>query len=554
MAINVTTMGDLVDGRAEQADGTALVFPDARATYRELAALTDHFARAIHGLGVQPGDKVGILMPNRLEFAAALIGIAKLGAIGVPINGRFKTHECGYVLAHGDVRLLLTAGGAGAADYPALIAEVFPELATQDPMALELGAAPLLRQVVDLGGGARPGFLTRADLDAAAARVPLQDVKRLQARVMVRSVALLMYTSGTTARPKGCLLTHEALVRHAGNVARTRFLLTADDVFWDPLPLFHCGGIGPMLGCFSVGATYCHAGHFDADVSLRMLEDERVTVAYPAFETIWLAILNHPRFADADLTSIRLIQNIATPEKLAQFEARMPWARQVTSYGSTECATNLTLPHPDDPYEVRIGTLGTPLDGIEVKVVDPESGDERPVGEVGELCFRGYSRFEGYYKDPEQTAATIDAGGWFHTGDLASVDEGGRLIYAGRLKDMLKVGGENVSAVEVEDYLARHEAVDLVQVVSAPDARYTEVAAAYVQLRPGTETSEDELIDFCIGKIAGYKVPRYVRFVTDWPMSGTKIQKYVLRQRIADELEAAGVAQAPRLDARRPVG
>ena len=188
-----------------------------------------------------------------------------------------------------------------------------------------------------------------------------------------------------------------------------------------------------------------------------------------------------------------------------------------------------------------------PCPGIEVKVVDPETGAERPSGQVGELCFRGYSRFEGYYKDPELTASVIDQDGWFHSADLAHLDAQGRVVYAGRLKDMLKVGGENVSALEVEDFMASHASVDIVQVVAAPDSRYGEVPAAYVQLKPEAEIGEAELIDFCRGRIATYKVPRYVRFVNEWPMSGTKIQKFVLRERIAQELAGRGITEAPRL-------
>ncbi|MDN5915037.1 MAG: fatty acid--CoA ligase family protein [Pseudonocardia sp.] len=211
-----------------------------------------------------------------------------------------------------------------------------------------------------------------------------------------------MYTSGTTARPKGCLLTHEAVVRQAENVARTRFLLADGEALWDPLPLFHCGGIIPMLGCFSMGATYCHAGFFRADESLRMMAEERCTVLYPAFETIWLAILQHPDFRTTDLSAVRVVQNIATPEKLAQFEVAMPHARQVSSYGSTECSSNLTLPLPDDPYDIRMKTLGRPVDGMEIRIVDPESGEELADFSMGELCFRGYSMLDGYYRFPSR--------------------------------------------------------------------------------------------------------------------------------------------------------
>jgi len=356
-----------------------------------------------------------------------------------------------------------------------------------------------------------------------------------------------MYTSGTTAKPKGCLLTHEALVRHGANVQRSKFLMTAADRFWDPLPMFHIGGITPMLGCLGLRAAFVHAGHFDPLVSLHQLQDERCTVAYPAFDLIWLAILDHPRYAEFDLSRLRLVQSITTPERMRDLQRRMPWAKFVTSFGATECASNLTLGAADDDEQTRTDTLGTVVPGMELKIVDPETGEERRQGETGELYLRGYAMFEGYYKDPEQTAHTVDEDGWFHTGDLGSLDEKGRLTYAGRLKDMLKVGGENVAAIEIEDYLVRHPAVNIVQVVAAPDARYTEVPAAFVQLAPGQEVSEEELQQFCTGHIATFKVPRYVRFVTDWPMSGTKIQKFVLREQIAQELEARGIAEAPKI-------
>jgi fatty-acyl-CoA synthase len=550
--IEVLTVADLLDRAAEQTDRDAVVFPTERASYPELAARATDFARGLHGLGVRAGDKVGILMHNCLDFVVALVGTSRLGAVVVPVNGRFKSHELGHVIGHADLCALITASGPpGATDYPALLHEVFPGLARQDPRALELPEAPALRTIIGLDREV-PGLLPREELEAAGRPVAEHDVYELQARVKVRDIAMLMYTSGTTARPKGCLLTHEALVRHAGNVARSRFFLTAEDRYWDPLPLFHIGGIVPMLSCFYVTATFVHAGHFDPDVALRQLEEERCTVAYPAFETLWLQVLNHPRFAQADLSALRLIQNIATPERLIYLQSRLQTAIEVSSYGATECSSNLTLPLPDDPYEVRMHTLGHPLPGIEIKVVDPDSGAERGPREVGELCFRGYSRFEGYYKEPELTASVIDSEGWFHSGDLGYLDEAGRFVYAGRLKDMLKVGGENVSALEVEDFIASHEAVDIVQVVGAPDARYGEVPAAFVQLKPGARLEEDDLIEFCRGRIATYKVPRYVRFVHEWPMSGTKVQKFVLREWIARELEERGITEAPRIESRVP--
>jgi fatty-acyl-CoA synthase len=223
----------------------------------------------------------------------------------------------------------------------------------------------------------------------------------------------------------------------------------------------------------------------------------------------------------------------------------MPDAVEVSSYGATECSSNLTLPYPDDDYYTRMYTLGTPIEGMEAKIVDPETRRERLPGEVGELAYRGYAMFSGYYKDPDRTAECVDQEGWFHSGDLAALDDHGRLIYHGRLKDMLKVGGENVSALEVEGYLSLHPAVQMAQVVSAPDEKYGEVPAAYIQVKQGRTLSEEELIGFCIGQIASYKVPRYCRLVDEWPMSGTKIQKFVLRDWIATELAQRGVKQAP---------
>jgi fatty-acyl-CoA synthase len=554
MWIQVTTIGDLLDRRAEISDRDALVLPGARLTYPELSALTDRFAASLLGLGVQPGDKVGILMPNGLDYVAALFATAKLGAVAVPINGRFKVHECSHVVSHSDAKVLLVGADPNGTDYPALITEVFPEIAAHESAKeLDLPTAPLLRRVVDLIGSA-PGFVDRAGFDAAGADVSIDQVKTLQSRVKVRDIALLMYTSGTTARPKGCLLTHEAITRQAEKVARTRFFLTEEDAFWDPLPMFHCGGIVPMIGVFSVGAKFCHAGFFEPGEALRTIEAERCTVLYPTFDLIFWAMLDHPDFDKRDLSAVRMMQNVCTPELLAQFEARMPWARQVTSYGSTECATNLTMGLQDAPYEQRIATLGPPVEGMQVLITDPETGEPMPTGRMGELCFKGYSSFEGYYKDPEGTAKAFDADGWFHSGDRAMVNEDGNLVFGGRLKDMLKVGGENVAAIEIEDYLTGHPAVAVAQVVGTPDARYGEVPVAFVQLSPGASVTEAELIDFCVGKIATYKIPRYVRVVTEWPMSGTKVQKFVLKERITAELSAAGIAEAPKIVTRQAVG
>jgi fatty-acyl-CoA synthase len=393
-------------------------------------------------------------------------------------------------------------------------------------------------------------MLGTADVDAAAAGVDDEVIDARRLGVRIRDTAVLMYTSGTTARPKGARLSHEALVREGIVVGRTRFAMSADDVMWTPLPLYHIGGIAFAFACFSFGATYCHNGRFDPGVGARQLRDEGCTIAIPAFEMLWMATIDHPDFDVEAMSKLRIVFNVGVPERLRQLQERVPNAVQVSGFGSTEACSFFTLNEVEDTLEHRLHTTGRPLPGLQVRIIDFETGEECPPGTVGEIAYKGWSLFDGYYNDPERNAEVFDEEGFFRSGDLGSLDEDGRLAFAGRLKDMLKVGGENVAAVEVEGFLLRHDAVAVAQVVAAPDARYTEVPAAFIQLAPGAAATEQEIIDFCLGSIATFKVPRYVRFVDDWPMSGTKVKKYVLRDRIAAELEAAGITEAPRLSSR----
>jgi fatty-acyl-CoA synthase len=335
--------------------------------------------------------------------------------------------------------------------------------------------------------------------------------------------------------PKGCPLTHEALVRTALEAGRTRFELTRADRMWDPLPMFHMSFVLPLLACLDAGAALLSMERFEPGLALRYLRDERASVNFAAFPTITLALLSHPDFEVRDM-HFRLMNNVGPPDLLRQFHAALPFAKHITAYGLTEAGGVTAFSEPSDDAETRATTAGRPFAGIEVSVRDPATNAALPAGTRGELCIRGYCLFEGYYKSPEKNAEAFDAEGWFHTGDLGTLDGEGRIAYLGRSKDMLKVGGENVAAVEIEGFLQTHPAVLLAQIVAAPDAKYGEVAAAFVQLRPGHSASEPELIHFCRGKIASFKVPRFVRFVDDWPMSATKIQKFKLRERIEKEL------------------
>jgi acyl-CoA synthetase (AMP-forming)/AMP-acid ligase II len=327
-----------------------------------------------------------------------------------------------------------------------------------------------------------------------------------------------------------------------------RYDIRAGDRFWSPLPMFHIAGILPLTGAIDRSAAYLTIPNFEAGMALDMLSRERATHAYPCFVTIMQDLINHPRFGDVDLSRVRLMNsNLAVqPAWIAQAIAKaMPQAAQVGTYGLTEGVGTICTSRPDDPYELRVGRLGVPLDGWEVKIVDPETGLRRAPGEQGEIRARGPFAMRGYYRDPEKTAASFDTEGWMRTGDIGSIDVSGHIMFHGRLKDMLKVGGENVAAAEIEAVLDSHPAVQLSQVVGMPDPRYAEVPAAFVELKAGAAANAGELIAFCEGKIARFKIPRVVRFVDSWPMSTTKIQKFQLRDRLLAEAGAEGVSAPP---------
>lgn len=548
-----TTVGDLFGQSAARVSHDAMVFPGERLTYPELDARSDAFARSLMALGIGLRDGVGILLPNCMDHVVALIGIAKAGAVAVPINGRFRHGELRHVVTSSDMKILLAmAGGETVTDQSALIAAAIPDHAVLATGRTQ--TAPRLERIVSFGPDTPAGWTSRPTFDALAQTVSQADLDARRAGIRVRDPAIMMFTSGTTSMPKAAILSHEAVTRQAANLADTRFMLGAEDRVWNPMPLFHIGGMAFGFACFARGATYVHAGAFDPAVSLRQLIDEGCTVALPAFETLWLAIMNRPDFRAADLAKLRLILNLGTPERLKRMQEALPQAIMISAFGSTEGCSFLTAGKPEDPLDLRVQTLGNPMPGTEVRIISIEDGTPVAPGTVGEIVYRGPTMFDGYYGAPELTAEVIDAEGWFHSGDLGDVDEGGRLRYHGRLKDMIKVGGENVSALEVEEFLIRHPAIMIAQVVAAPDAYYGEVGAAFVELAAGHSITEAELIDFCRDQIATFKIPRYVRVVDNWPMSGTKIKKVDLRQRMVNELKQAGITEAPRIRSSRNGG
>lgn len=530
------TLGDILrHGATRHPERTAVVFPGASRTYAELLSDAQVIARGLHSLGVRRGDHVGILMPNCLDMVAVFYGISLLGAVITPVNARYRATELSYVVENADLVALLTTDIVDEhVDYAELLNHTFPDLAHQgDATHLRLAAAPFLRSIVMLGKRAASGMITRGEFESHAQSVPVTLVEESAKTVAGDDVGLMVYTSGTTANPKGCQLTHRGVVwvaREGG----VRFTAREGDVLWDPLPLFHMSAILPLTFMLDVGGTFVSMTHFDPAAALRQMREVPPTLIYPCFPPITMPLINHPDWARTDLSQVRVWLNVAPVETLRLMQRALPQAPQIGSYGITEGGGIISYNDAHETIAQLELTVGPPVPSCEVRIVGLD-GEDLPPGERGEILVRGVGVMKGYYRDPQRTAHVLDADGWLHTGDLCSVDADGQISYFSRIKDMLKVGGENVAPAEIESYLSKHPAVELVQVIGVPDDRLTEVACAYIELRDGASATPEEFIEYCRGQIASYKVPRHVRIITEWPMSATKIQRYRLREMFLSE-------------------
>jgi acyl-CoA synthetase (AMP-forming)/AMP-acid ligase II len=503
----------LVRAASTTPDATALVLSPHRLTYREMLERVVAATARLAAHGVVRGDRVGVMMPNCVPFVDQIFAITVLGAMCVPINTRAETVELRHAVNHAGLRLVVAAEAVdGEPDLAARLRR--PEVA-------ELGAATLV-----LDEGFEPP--TTDDVETF-------DRARRQGRV--RDGAVLLYTSGTTSAPKGCVLSHEAIVR-CGIARLVERQTTPDRALWTPCPLFHVGALVPLLGCVATGTTYVTTRRFDASETLRLLEQEGVTMALPLFPAFTDALMDAPDFASTDLSAVRQILTTGPPRGVRRAMAAFAPAKLVSGYGSTEMCGVSASSRLDDTDQQRLEFEGHPLDGIEMRVVDPVSGDVLAPGMSGEIVARGYSLFDAYYRDPEATARAIDAGGWFHTGDIGTMDGAGRIAFLGRYKDMLKVGGENVAALEVESFLGAYPGVRRVEVVGAPDERLGEVVAAFVELEPGAAVDGRDLLAHCEGRIARFKQPRHIVMMSaeEWPMSATKVNKVALRQMIRERV------------------
>ena len=525
-----TTIHALLDRTAAaHGDRDALVFDDRRLTWAETREQARAIARGLLAEGVRPGDHVAVWVPNRPEWVLLWFACSMVGAVVVPINTRYKTDEVGYILRQSDARLLVLVPSFAGIDHLAMLA------------ALRARELPALRQVVVLGDAAPEGAVT---LDAFVASGAAVGEAALDAVAGARTEAdptIIVYTSGTTGHPKGAVHTHRIL-RNEHSIAEALDHDASSRVM-NHMPFFHvAGGFTGILPPLITGGAMVLMDRWDPARAFELIERERVTV-FSGIPTHFIDLLGHPDRERFDVSSLRsgwIGGANNPPEVIDGAIGTLGMEGLLPVYGMTETTSITTIPRLGDPLEVVKAGKGLPVSDVEVKVVDTATGAELDAGAEGEVCVRGHLVMEGYYQDPEATAAVIDADGWFHTSDLGVLDEQGYLEITGRKTDMFIVGGSNAYPAEIESALAEHPDVTQAYVVGRPDGRLGEVGHAFVQLRPGASPDPDAIIAFCRGRLADYKVPRTVEFVTEWPMTATgKIQRYKLRERAAEAVPAA---------------
>jgi fatty-acyl-CoA synthase len=525
------TFGKIIDRAAERwRDREALWFEGRHWTFAELRDEIDRAARALIAAGVGAGDHVCLWLGNRPEHVFLFFAISKIGAVIVPINTRFRTRDMAYIVEQSDATTLIAADRAAGTDYLAMIEEMIPGLRRQDARAIATSGLPRLRRVILLADEPTPGTQRWSDLVARGPTVDDAELERRAAAVDPDATAYIMYTSGTTGFPKGVMQGHNVL-RNVLDSAN-RHGVTPNDSILDYLPLYHAFALyTAMLLSPAAGARHVLMSHFDPGQALGLIEEQRITMIN-GFDTHYKDLLEHPERGKYDLSSLRsgiLAAGMHSTEPIARRAQEM--FRTMTGYGMTEIGVGVTGSFLDSDVESRTTMSGWPLVGYEIKIIDPATGDALPPGEIGEICVRGYQVMKGYYKKPEETAKTIDARGWLHTGDTGFLRADGCMRFLGRYKDMLKVGGENVDPTEVEGMLLEDPRINHVAIVGMPDERLAEVPVAFVIKEKGAELSEDDVLALCRDRIARFKTPRRVFFVDQFPMTGSgKIQKYLLRQ------------------------
>ncbi len=511
-------------------DKELIVFPDRRMTARQFAAEAETFAGGLIALGVKRGDHLAAWLPNLPELCVLELAMAKLGCTMVAFNTRYRAGELQYVLRHSDASTFVVTPEHSKIDFLRTLRHVLPELASSEPNRLNCAATPQLRRVIALGASGDGMISYDEVMELGKAPGLAEEQKRIEAEVRCDDIVLMQYTSGTTAFPKAAMLCHGQVLRNAAQMGERAGIDKTDRVL-SAMPMFHVGGsVCALLGAITLGYTLYLNPVFDPAETLEVIEREAITT-YVGLESMFISLRNHPDFTRRSRVSLHKGWTAGTSSLLRMVAEEIGINKICPLYGLSEGSPNVTIADWRDPYEKRLSTMGRPQPDVEVRILSPVSGEDAPAGEVGEICVRGYNVMKGYYKDPEGTARAIDVDGWLHTGDLGRVDNEGYLTWTGRLKDTLRVGGENISALEVENMLGGHPAVQSAIVIGVPDERLGEVPFAYIQLKAGQKVRVEEIIAYCKERVSGFKVPRHVRFVDKFPMTGSgKIQKYEMKK------------------------
>ena len=537
------TIGQFFDkaaARFREREALVVRHQDIRWTYGELARRVDDLAAGLLALGLEPGDRIGIWSQNNAEWVLTQFATAKAGLILVNVNPAYRKSEIEYALNKVACKALITSPALKTSDYLAILNDLAPEIATSTPGELKAKALPHLRTVIRLGRDKTPGMLNFDDIASLGGNAERSRLVELADRLQFDDAINIQFTSGTTGFPKGATLSHHNILNNGYFIGEAMRLMP-DDRLCIPVPLYHCFGmVLGNLACVTHGAAMVYpAEAFDPLSVLQTVQAERCTALH-GVPTMFIAALDHPEFTKFDLSTLRTGIMAGSPcpiEVMKRVVSQMNMQQVTIAYGMTETSPVSTQSSVDDPVERRVATVGRVQPHIEIKIVDAD-GRIVPRGITGEFCTRGYSVMTGYWNDEDRTKEAIDAGRWMHTGDLATMDEEGYVNIVGRLKDMVIRGGENVYPREVEEFLYRHPKVQDVQVIGVPDPRYGEEICAWVKLRDGQSATPDEIRDFCKGQIAHYKIPRYVRFVDEFPMTITgKVQKFVMREQTIAALD-----------------
>ena len=527
------TIGMALDEAARQyGDRVATVFHNGAVTYNQLKQTADLIACGFLKLGIGKGDKIAIWMAGYSEWALVYFALMRIGAIIVPVNTRYRPEEIEYVLNKSRASLLVLKEEPNK-DYLSLLRELCPR-AGEAADALPNEKLPYLRRIVVSSPRSSAGWLSFDELKALGAEVPESTLRQAVEKVRANDIAMIQFTSGTTAMPKGAMLFHVAMLRGA-QCGCQALKLTAADRFFSPQPFFHVGGsIQVMLTPIISGCTMIVQPYFDAGEALELMERHRCNVLM-GHQPHYIEYLNHPDLKQRKLVLEKGIIFVSAEVNRRVYE-EMGIKKLISPYGLTETHIGGTACAMDDPLELRMTTVGRPMPGVEIGIRQPEGKHFLPAGEPGEICFKGWCITKGYFDDPEKTAEAIDEDGWFRTGDVGVIGNDGCVRLIGRIKDMIRVGGENVAAADVEAALLRHDAVKQAVAVGMADDRLAEVVAVFVELKPGQRVTEAEIVDYCRRHLASFKVPRRVQLVDDWPMTGAgKIQRYVLKESLGHE-------------------